>query len=106
MVRTIRVASDGIGFHLDGEAEIKEADVIVSGQRTQRKVAAQMQRMLQDRIDYRVPRSSLPNDEPTKAADPAKPNIFWDGGDIVSRSEIVTISVVDGKYVPALRVTE
>ena len=52
---------------------------------------------LQTLLDYRVPRSSMPDDEPTKTADPAQPNFFWDGGDIVARSVIVEAAVWDGE---------
>jgi len=106
MVSTIIRASDGIGFRLQGKSEIKEVDVVVNGARNQRKIAAKMQQMLQDQSDYRESRASLPDDEITKTVDPARPNEFWDGDDIVSRNEIITINVVNDKYIVSSKVPE
>lgn len=44
----------------------------------------------QQLIDYRIPLADLPADEPTKTVDPARPDFFWDGTDIVSRSVIIS----------------
>ena len=94
MVSMIEKASDGKGFRLQNKSEIIESDVVVTGSRNQKKIAAKMQKMLQDQIDHRESRASLPDYEITKTIDPARPNEFWDGDDVVSRSEVITINVV------------
>lgn len=55
-------------------------------------VVAAAQAALQAQLDVRTPRSSLPDDEPTKTVDPARPSFFWDGLDLVGRSVIVGLT--------------
>lgn len=102
MVVMIERASDGKGLKLQNKSEVKESDVVVSGSRTSKKIAAKMQKILQDQIDHRISRASLPDDEITKTVDPDKSNEFWDGNDIVSRSEVITINVINNEYIPTL----
>ena len=107
MVATIKRASDGLGLqwdHTPTEYKISDAEMLVSGQATPAKIAAKLQEVLQAELDFRVSRSSLPDDEETKSVDPQRSNIFWDGNDIVSRSNIVTVEYVDGMYIPTVRV--
>ena len=108
MVLPVRHASDGVGWRLSrsGASDFTVLDVErrVEGLKTQAKVAAQMQRDLQDEIDVRTLRSNLPDKEPTKAVDPKRPNIFWDGDEIVTRVAIVTITVRGSGYQIAIRV--
>ena len=55
-------------------------------------VAAAVQKSLQDLFDVRIPRASLPLDDPDLLSDPARPNLFWDGTDLVGRSVKVTLT--------------
>ena len=107
MVATIKRASDDDGLqwdHTTTEYKISDVEKTVDGQTTTAKIAAKLQEVLQAEIDFRVPRSSLPDDEETKKTDPDRPNFFWDGDDIVARSNIITVEYVDGVYVPSVRV--
>ena len=107
MVATVKKASDGEGLqwaHTAIEHKISDVELLVDGDAAPEKTAAKLQEILQAEIDFRVPRSSLPDDEETKKIDPALPNFFWDGDDIVARNNIITVSYVDGNYVPTVRV--
>ena len=55
-------------------------------------VVAAAQQALQAALDVRTPRSSLPDDEPAKTVDPARPSFFWDGADIVARRVVVNLT--------------
>ena len=108
MVRSISRASDDRGLKWTTSAtEYREVDLlnlISPGGDANAKVALLLASMLQDEEDIVDKRSSLPNDEETKTTNPDKPNIFWRGGDIVTRSNIVTVEFVDGEYRPTVRV--
>lgn len=106
MVRSLEKASDGLGYKwadLPTEVTIADATALVSGQPTPAKIAAALTEALQAHIDVVEKRSSLPDDEPTKSVDPAQENIFWRGGDIVSRSDIVTVTHDGSEYVVSVR---
>jgi len=106
MVATINRASDGIGLqwkHTLTEYSLADVRLLVSGQKTTAKIIAAFETILQAELDTRIPRSSLPDDEDTKFTDPAQPNFFWDGDDLVARSETITIEFIDGKYLPTVR---
>ena len=55
-------------------------------------VAAAVQTALQNALDVRFARSSLPLDDPDLLIDPARPDLFWDGTDLVGRSVLVSLS--------------
>ena len=78
----------GAGEHPSGYMEIMYADIPGNSWNPQR--LAKFQEVAQQRIDFRVARSTLPDDEPTKTVDPARPDYFWDGNDIVARSVIIS----------------
>ncbi|KKK74697.1 hypothetical protein LCGC14_2881190, partial [marine sediment metagenome] len=39
----------------------------------------------------------LPDDDPDKTTDPARPDLFWDAGDLVGRAVVVTDVTVTGR---------
>lgn len=83
----VRVYKDSIQFFegrasdFPGNAEAKAAALKVA---------------FQDWFDVRIPRADLVADDPDKMTDPALPNIFWDGTDLLSRSVEVTDVVITG----------
>jgi hypothetical protein len=58
--------------------------------------AAALKIALQDWLDVRQPISGLPSDDPDKTTDPARPDLFWDNGDLVGRSVLVTSVTITG----------
>lgn len=107
MVRQLSRASDGQGYkwHTSTKEYLRtDLDALVSSPPTNEKVALLLQSLLQDEEDTVVKRSSLPNDESTKNTDPKRDNIFWQGGNIVTRANIVTVTVVDGELLVSVRV--
>jgi len=58
--------------------------------------AAAMKIALQDWFDVRQPIADLPSDDPDKATDPARPDLFWDAGELVGRAVLVTDVTVTG----------
>lgn len=54
-------------------------------------VVAAVQQALQNALDVRIPRASLPLDDPDLLTDPARPDLFWDGPDLVGRSVLATV---------------
>jgi len=108
VVRQISRASDdkGLKWTTSGTEyrEVDLLDLISAGGDANAKVAILLASMLQDEEDIVDKRSDLPNDEETRTTNPNKPNIFWRGGDIVTRSNIVTVEFVGGEYVPTVRV--
>lgn len=67
------------------------------------KIAELMKQELQVELDHRVPRSSMPPEDPAVIADPRRPDFFWDGDDLVARAVIVESVMWDGeRYVPLL----
>jgi hypothetical protein len=52
-------------------------------------VAGLMQDLLQGMMEFRQSRNSLPDEDPDKATDPARPDLFWDGQFLVSRPVLV-----------------
>lgn len=58
--------------------------------------AAALKVALQDWFDFRQPVVDLPDDDPDKTADPARPDLFWDGGDLVGRGVVVMDVTITG----------
>ncbi len=58
--------------------------------------AAALKQTLQDWLDVRQPISGLPVDDPDKTIDPARPDLFWDGSDLVGRGVLVASVTVTG----------
>ena len=48
--------------------------------------AAALKAALQDWLDVRQPIADLPSDDPDKTTDPARPDLSWDGVDLVGRA--------------------
>lgn len=73
-----------------------------AGSLDQKKAALQLS--LQTYLDTRVLIADLPDGEPAKIKDPARPDFFWEGGYLVARPVRVTIEIVtnpvDGKSYP------
>ncbi len=68
------------------------------------KIAAQMKIDLQNSIDHRDLRADMPSDDPAIISDPARPDFFWDGDDLVARAVIVESVTWDGeRYAPILK---
>ncbi len=106
MVKSVERASDDQGLkwvHKLTEVTVADAELMVISDPTPERIAMVMQTLLQLEIDSRIRRNQLPNDEPTKSVDPDQENIFWDGTDIVTRSDIITVSHVNGKYRATIR---
>ena len=61
-------------------------------------VVEAVRKALQASLDVRIPRTSLPLDDPDLISDPARPDLFWDGTDIVGRSVLVTLSWSGNAY--------
>jgi len=68
------------------------------------KVAALIKAQMQNAIDVRIKRSTMPLEDEARQSNPNRPDFFWDGPDLVARSVIVEDVVWDGtRYVPTLR---
>lgn len=52
---------------------------------------------LQNFLDVSIPLADLPNDDPDKTTDPARPDLFWDKGNLVGRGCVITNVVWDGQ---------
>ncbi len=108
MVRQMSRASDGIGYKWETSAtEYRQVDLeaLMTPPFTNEKTAILLQSLLQEEEDFVVKRSTLPQDEPTRTTDPASGNQFWStGGNITTRSNIVTVTVVDDEVVVSVRV--
>lgn len=65
------------------------------------KVAAVLKELFQEDLTTRIRVRDLPDDEPTKTVDPARPDFFWEGHginrELVARSTIVTGGDWDGE---------
>jgi hypothetical protein len=68
------------------------------------RIAAVATSLLQSRVDTRIPRTSLPPDDPARLTDPARPNFFWDGLDLVAREGVVTVLWTGAQYTLEWRV--
>jgi hypothetical protein len=67
------------------------------------KIAAKMTELLQNDLDVVQLLTSLPNDDPDKTIDPARPDLFWKdlGGGIIAlvgRAVTVSITWTDEEY--------
>ncbi len=60
------------------------------------KIAAFIKQTMQDDIDVRVKRSTMPAEDEARQSNPNRPDFFWNGPDLVSRSVIVEDVVWDG----------
>jgi len=68
------------------------------------RIAGHLKQTMQDDIDVRIKRNTLPADDEARQSNPNRPDFFWDKGDLVSRPVIVESVVWDGeRYVPTLR---
>ncbi len=56
-----------------------------------------MKARLQNFLDVRIPLADLPDDDPDKTTDPARPDLFWDKGDLVGRGCVITDVFWDGE---------
>ena len=108
-IRGIRSGPDFVELNVGGTiTNILEGDVVGVG--TKEEIAAAFIPFLQDILDVRQKLNTLPNDDPDRTIDPAKPWIFWDGPgqpgntDLVGRSIIVEDVIWDGSvYVVTLK---
>ena len=55
-------------------------------------IAARTTALLQAQFDVRIPLADLPLDDPDRTTDPARPDLFWDGTDLVGRGVRLTVS--------------
>lgn len=61
------------------------------GSTAAKKVA--LETALQAFLDVRIPLADLPDDDPDKKTDPARPDLFWEGGYLVGRAIKVTVGI-------------
>jgi hypothetical protein len=61
---------------------------VLSGTRLEQE--AQLIQLLQGLLDYRQRRNQLPRDDPDRATDPDRPDLFWDGQFLIHRPITVT----------------
>jgi hypothetical protein len=54
-------------------------------------IAAKATTLLQDMFDVRQPLSGLPVDDPDKTINPKRPDLFWDGTNLVGRAIVVRV---------------
>ena len=54
-------------------------------------IAAKATQLLQAFLDVRIARSSLPAADPDKSVNPSRPDLFWDGTDLVGRAVLVQV---------------
>lgn len=69
------------------------------------KLAERLTQELQLQMDVRQPIDSLPDDDPDKTIDPARPDLFWDRStrELVGRAVIVTVAWNGSEYIPSVR---
>lgn len=97
------VSNDGtiIRLHMDGTgANDKEVviSVIRGAQPDSQGIANAIASNLQAQVDVKQPRSGLPNDDPDKTTNPDRPDLFWDGPDLIGRSIIVYVTWSGTQY--------
>ena len=78
----------GAGNHPSGYLTIMYVDV--PGNSWNQNRLNKFAERAQDLIDFRQPLDTLPDDDPDKTIDPARPDLFHDGGDLVGRSVIIS----------------
>jgi len=61
-------------------------------------IAAKATQLLQALLDVRQPISGLPAEDPDKLVNPNRPDLFWDGLDLVGRGVKVTVSWNGSRY--------
>ena len=61
-------------------------------------IAAKATQLLQAMLDVRQPRTGLPADDPDKTINPSRPDLFWDGTDLVGRAVLVTVTWTGAAY--------
>ena len=65
--------------------------------------SAEIKIKLQNYLDVRIPLTNLSGEDPDKTTDPVRPDLFWDGGDLVGRGCIITAVTWDGqRYVVSI----
>ena len=86
----LRVIGMGRNTLSDGRIglEILYADIPGNSWNAQR--LARFAERAQELIDFRQAITDLPVDDPARISDPARPDFFWDGSDIVARSIIIS----------------
>ena len=93
-VHKVELIPGGVRVYTDTQTLFEGKSRDYPGERPE-KIAA-MKTELQDFLDTRQPRSSLPLDDPDKIADPGRADLFWDGTDLVGRGVIVTDVTITG----------
>ena len=88
----IGIRLNGVGK--DGFFEILYADI--PGNSWNQNRLNKFTQRAQDLIDVRIPLADLPADDPAKTTDPARPDQFWDGTDLVGRNVIISEVFFDG----------
>ncbi len=61
---------------------------------------------LQQQVDIKQQRSSLPNDDPDKTTNPDRADLFWDGPDLVGRAITVSVTWTGSEYVVSVKTTQ
>lgn len=82
----IGIRLNGVGK--DGFFEVLYADI--PGQSWNQNRLDKFAERAQVLIDVRIPLADLPTDDPAKTTDPARPDFFHDGNDLVARPIIIS----------------
>lgn len=70
------------------------------------RVATALKDLLQADLDVRQVRNTLPLDDPDRTSNPNRPDLFWDGNELVGRSvEVVSVTWNGAFYSIVLRRT-
>lgn len=93
-VHKIQLVPGGIRVYTDANIYFEGVAADFPGNRAAKEAALKV--ALQDWLDVRQPISDLPDDDPDKTTDPARPDLFWDGGDLVGRGVLVTDVTITG----------
>ena len=93
-IRAISSLGDRVVLNIGGISREFLFSSLPPGSRATKGVA--LKNLVQAFLDVRIPRASLPSDDPDKLADPARPGLFWDGADLVARPVLVVSVVWDG----------
>lgn len=108
MHRVEMTADGGIRLRTSSNESIERTKADVQGRMAvgdrsdMAKVAAAMQAELQSALDVRQRIFDLPNDDPDKTTDPKRPDLFWDGADLVGRAETVTVAWDGVQFIPTV----
>src|SRR5210317_2053738 len=77
-----------LGAGPSGVLEILYADIPGNSWNANR--LAKFEERANQLLTKRQPIASLPDDDPDKTTDPARPDFFWDGSDLVARPVIIS----------------